>query len=233
MLMYTNMKRARKAERRDLGNMPTPVGEGIHRPVPHVDVMDMIDKALADNGLVVDKRDIYITDGTDYTKEPEIIGQKSTDRLIALERQDHVAYATIGKSYKPIKRYPRVPDGRMAFTLELEPFNGFEALGLIPCLSGMNAHDKSSSLKFFTGALEMICTNGLMAITGEWIMGRKHTTNISVAAEVERLMGNMKESIRSTQTFKRKMLDVKLTDEAARSFMVLAARKGAVASSTQ
>lgn len=96
------------------------------------------------------------------------------------------------------------------------------------CIGVRNSHDQSFAAGICCGVSVLVCSN--LCFGGEFVIKRRHTSGIDLAAMVEETMDALADSYISFEERLLNLHDEPMTDDHARIFIVKAAEYGAIPS---
>jgi len=125
-----------------------------------------------------------------------------------------------------------LPGARLFGSMDFAPISGMPfPPGCTPSAGIRNSHDKMFALSILSGARVLVCANSVLS--AEFIISRKHTSGIDLAASVDQALDGFLESIRGFQVMHDRLSNLRLTRTRANALtvdMARAARSQAVAS---
>ncbi|MBI3832499.1 MAG: DUF932 domain-containing protein [Planctomycetes bacterium] len=135
-----------------------------------------------------------------------------------------------GALYPEPGRAVPLPGARLFGSVDFQPISGLKfPAGCMPSAGIRNSHDKSFALSILSGARVLICANGVLS--AEYVISRKHTSGLDLAAEVDRALDSFIESITTFNATYERLRGKSLTKARAHNLAVELARGGAFSSS--
>ena len=124
----------------------------------------------------------------------------------------------------------RIPGARLFASLDFAPIPGMPIPpGTTPSAGLRNSADKSFALSVLSGFRVQVCSNGVLA--GDFIISRKHTSEIDLVESVEKALDFFLLSLRGFNETYEKLRAKQLRRTTAHSLIVELAQAGAFSSS--